>query len=150
MAQEPEFSSVVTRIKDDRRMDILSRFVLRPNRFYGFRSVSDLEQLLEQIDSAIWEEVPDVTWTQFFIPEAYSSGYRLKSYASEMFAGLLTEKIDRSVEFPARQVFAAIREYLVDCSAVDATHMVFQEQIWAHAVSEAAIAEILRQNSSTD
>jgi len=143
MGQEPQFSKVVRKIQFNQRSDLISRFVLRQHDFFGIRSADDLRKLLSQIDSQTWEETPGVTWTQFFVPEAYSAGFRLAVHAEVMFETLLKEQIDKKVEFPARQVFAAIREFLTDCASQDSPEMIFETEIWIESVATSAIAEVV-------
>ena len=146
IAQSPEFTKVVDEIRSSGRVDLISRFVLRHNHFAGFTTAAQLENLFMKIDSEVWHEIPGVTWTEFFCEEAFRSGFRLANHAEEMFAVLLLETIDKKVEFPARQIFDALKEFLVDLSDSEFVGSEFDVQIWKNAVKKSAMNEILIQN----
>ena len=70
-------------------MDIVGRFMLQVQNFEGIRSAIELEEVMGYLDDPEISEYPigsGCSCTQFFVPHAYASGWRLKDHAADLWA----------------------------------------------------------------
>lgn len=68
----------------EKRKDLWARFLMSPQPFFGIRNVGDLEYFLREHDNAQRCEYPagsGISYTEFFLPTAYESGWRLSNQA---------------------------------------------------------------------
>lgn len=143
MAQDPDFGAVQNRLENAQRLDLMSRFTLNPRAFRSFDSKDDIEQVLRQIDTSLFSDAVPVTWTEFFLPQAFEHGFRLHNHAEYIFSAWSSslEKRGLACEIPARQLFATIRFYLLDAMSKDDPSVGFNEKIWNASSQSAAILE---------
>jgi hypothetical protein len=154
MAQSPDFSEVINILKRERRLDLIGRFAMRILPFRAYNCAVDLEQILQKIDETVYPEGSGITWTEFFFPEAFRSGFRLACQL-ENFMAAITANAPKTrpmrFDFPARQAFLAIRTFMIDNAGLDATNMEVPPNAWLKAVEYAKIAEameIMRASTS--
>jgi hypothetical protein len=72
----------------EKRKDLWARFLMRPEPFFGIRNVAELGFFLRQHDSAKRCEYPagsGICYTEFFLPLAYASGWRLGKQAQHVW-----------------------------------------------------------------
>lgn len=143
MAQEPDFSRVVADIKDAARLDLISRFLMRKKTYRGFSEEEHFRSLFTMIDSELNLHSIKTTWTEFFVPQAYQAGFRLANNTVAMMKELFEISPESVVEFPTRQIFCAIREFLLSCHHVDSPKMSFSRNLWRAAILEAEVQEAL-------
>jgi hypothetical protein len=143
MAQDPDFSAVHHRLEEAQRLDLMSRFTLNRQQFRPFDSEEVIKQVFQKIDSALFSEAVPVTWTEFFLPKAFEHGFRLENCAAEIFSAWSRSLKLRGLpcEIPARQLFAAVRFYLLDAMAEDSASCSFNEDLWAASSHQAAFLE---------
>lgn len=150
MAQEPDFEGVLERLRMDGRLDLISRFAIKKITFAGFNSLSDIKSVLREIDEQIYPRERGWSWTQFFMPAAYANGFRLEHCAADLFEVLKSmspAKNARSHIFPARQLFAAIRAFLVSGAGIDKPTFHAGQAMWREALEAVEIEEAMRLSS---
>lgn len=157
MAQEPDFSEVRKTIHAEGRLDLIGRFLMRPLRFDGFRTVEDFRVWFHDIDCHEFPVGSGWTWTRFFFPEAWENGFRME-YEANRFFGVLGKAVGMRAEneictSPARQIFLAVRAFLLDNAGFDEPQMRLDTQAWSNALEYArvqAAAELANADSSSD
>lgn len=146
MAQDPDFMQVIDRLKHAGRLDLIARFAMRVLPFRPFNSAVDLSEVLDCIDTAIYPDGSEITWTEFFFPTAFSAGFRLKGELNP-FMQAITDNAPKSkpvrFNYPARQVFVAIRSFMLDNAGADSASMAIPNSAWGHAVNYAKVGEAM-------
>lgn len=146
MAQEPDFAEVVAMLKYERRLDLVGRFAMRIRPFRAYNCTTDLAQILKGIDEAVYPEDSGITWTEFYFPQAYSTGFRLLGELDAFMTAISTrapKTRPMKFDFPARQVFVAIRTFMMDNAGLDCENMTLPATAWQKAVEYAKIAEAM-------
>lgn len=75
---------VRTALMSQQRADILGRFLSRSYTFHGIRSAAELGEVMDAYDDASIRDYPagsGLSFTEFFLPLAYKSGWRLAGEA---------------------------------------------------------------------
>lgn len=151
MAQEPDFGKVIEKMKTARRLDLLGRFAMGVRHFRSFDCKEDLLNIMLRIDDSIYPEGSGITWTQFYFPEAYAAGFRLKNQLTPFMASIAAgapKKRPTNFEYPARQIFLTIRIFMMDCARYDAPAMVLPPEAWSEAVEKARLQMAMEQTNS--
>jgi hypothetical protein len=108
--QEPQMSDWLQKLNGADNLCLRNRFGCRPLPFPKYVSVEDYEGFLGAIDEAVYPTNSSVTWTQFFFPELWREGFRLKSQAKPLVDVLdLIRGPTGQGACPIREVTAAIR-----------------------------------------
>lgn len=105
MGQDPEFSDVVTGLREQGRVDLVSRFARRRHALRLLSRKEDVASIFRQIDAAVWPPGSGQTWTQFFVPEGWTTGFRLENETNAFFDAVraCSDHSAWSTGFPARQ-----------------------------------------------
>ncbi|HYD62092.1 MAG TPA: ATP-binding protein [Noviherbaspirillum sp.] len=143
MAQEPDFSEIRKRIYAEGRLDLIGRFLMRPLKFEGFRTLDDFRIWFRDIDRNEYPLGSGWTWTRFFFPEAWENGFRME-YEADRFFGVLSKAVgmrtrDEICASPARQIFLAVRAFMLDNAGFDAPQMRLDEHAWSSALEYARV-----------
>lgn len=100
-----------------KKTQIIGRFMVHQTSFRGLRSIRDITSCLKIYDE--YSEYPDnskFTFTQYFFPIAYRSGWRLYHYANELWQAFIEIKeeqhIAKSAELPMQYLCRTI-EYVL-------------------------------------
>ena len=154
MGQAPDFARVVQSLHDRQRLDLIARFTMRAFTFRCFENQFDIEKVFDSIDTLCFPQNSPVTWTQFFFPHAFASGFRIKNESSRFMSALFAAAPTKAdfFSFPARQLFFAIRSFMVDNASSDAPNMQLEKDTWEKAVRYAQVREamILMNASNSD
>ncbi|TFW31779.1 AAA family ATPase [Massilia horti] len=145
MGQDPEFDGVIQKLRDGGHLDLVSRFTMRKRSFRGLSTVEDFTAVLAGIDSAVFPDRNGSAWPQFFIPRAWTAGFRMQAQAKALLDALISAAGSNSTKagFPARQLFLAIRALLLDHAAKDSATLEIGPKAWADAVEYALIEDAL-------
>jgi hypothetical protein len=151
MGQEPDFSNVVSLLRRANRVDLVTRFALRRMRFRGLSTKKDFGELLALIDDQIYPAGTTCTWPQFFVPNAWAAGFRMKDQVDRLVGALETLLPDGGLAHgvSARQLFVAIRRFIVEIADLEKQGRAFPDDLWDMAVQYALIqdaAEIAAQD----
>lgn len=133
----------------EKRKDLWARFVMNPYPFYGIRNIADLEFFLGEHDSARRCEYPagsGISYTEFFLPRAYESGWRLMKQAQcvwDAFARAAAQ-INRDVtDIGMQWVGETVIHFLTAQMANDVAGFVASSESWDEAVSDAQFVDSL-------
>lgn len=109
---QPEILHIRTALMETSQHFLIARFLSEPIPFNGCASEQDLEQILSAYDEEqYYPEDSDYTFTRFFLPQAYDSGFRLRHYTQPLWKALRSaskqmdvdsipmEHLSRSIEF---------------------------------------------------
>ncbi|WP_211441225.1 ATP-binding protein [Collimonas humicola] len=152
MGQSPELLHVIDMLRTEGRNDLVGRFAMRVHAIRGYNSLSDFQAILGGIDRCQYPIGSEISWTAFFVPIAWRQGFRLEQEAQRCLAAMRAACKDASklAEFPARQVFLAVRSFLVALSGIDGAAMKVPEQAWSDAVRYALIQDaVARMKASS-
>ena len=150
MGQAPDMQRVISDLNVKGRNDLVARFAMRVHQMRGFNSVSDLQTIFHSIDQRQFPERSGVTWAAFFLPKAWSAGFRLENEAQQFFDAIVAAAVGTpasQVTFPARPTFLAIRQFLFTAAEYDSDSMRIPDNIWHDAVAYAKLQDaIMRMN----
>ncbi len=141
IGQDPEFSDVISDLRERGRTDLVSRFARRRHVFRSLSTSKDVAGIFRQYDRAIWPIGSEQTWTKFFLPHACDAGFTLESQTQVYFEALrscLARPLPRA-GFPARQFFAAVRYFLIMQQLEDAPGRLPPPDAWEEAVEFALL-----------
>ncbi len=143
--QEPQFSRVREKLISDGHLDLVGRFLMRKIPFAGYTTKEDVESILANMDKQEYPPGSGWTWTQFFFPKAWQTGFRLKDQIDALFEALanLPQAEQGNVRFPARQVYQAVHGLLIDYAGHDAPNMVLPAGAWKKVVTDAQVENAL-------
>ncbi|OIQ98568.1 hypothetical protein GALL_193930 [mine drainage metagenome] len=108
---QPEILEVRSSLSFLNKTYLISRFLCEPIPFHGCATKEDLEIILEDYDhTKFYPTDSDLSFTRFFLIEAFDNGFRLRQYATPIWkalkkaAGVGTETIpmehlSRTVEY---------------------------------------------------
>lgn len=147
----PELMRLRARLQARRRTDLIGRFLLTPRQFRGLADVEELRRTLIAFDDAGIHRYPehsDICYSEFFMPFAYASGWRLSLEADRLWSAFDT--VSRRGGQPGgnlgmQWVLGAVRNFLFSEAQNDRIAFDGKEQSWLYAVEasgyEAALWE---------
>lgn len=111
-------------------LHLVGRFMVRAALFRGIHSQTELAYILEAYDSeAEWPEGSGISYTRYFFPRAFESGFRLSALAPELwrvYSDLAPPKLQTqlqvAMEHIAKPVESLFRAGAPDGAAVEFTH----------------------------
>lgn len=150
MGQAPDLENVIDDLKIQGRNDLIGRFAMRIHRMRGYNSLDDFRSIFRAIDSRKMPDNSQIFWTEFFVPDAWKSGFRLESEASNAFSALIETVAGipaNQAVFPARPTFLAIRYFLMRVADFDAESMTLPDCLWKEAFNYAMMQECAHKSS---
>lgn len=133
----------------EKRKDLWARFLMKLHPFYGIRNFGDLEYFLAEHDSAKRCEYPagsGISFTEFFLPSAYESGWRLKSQAQcvwDAFTRAAAKVNCQVIDIGMQWVGEAVIHFLITQMSNDVPGFVASSESWDEAVLNAQFIESL-------
>jgi hypothetical protein len=137
---QPQLLNQKSAFRLSKQTQIVSRFMIDEMHFRGLLSVFDSATCLEGYDVACFPEGSKWCYTRFFLPCAYSNGFRLVNQATHLWDAFVEAHKDARFEYEievpmqyfARSVEIALREN----SEHDSYDFSFTSEMWKNAVSE--------------
>lgn len=139
MGQDPEFSEVMNRLRDEKKLDLVGRFTRRPIPFRSYTSRDDIVEIFRQIDESHYPVDSGISWAQFFLASAWEDGFRMENQVDGfLHAGehCFHDDVSR-VGYPAKQLFGAVRFFMVAAADLLATGAKLDSAACSNAWSEA-------------
>lgn len=99
----PEILSVREAYAQSAQLQIIGRFMVVAHEFNGITSNSDMKVFLEGFDKEQYPEGSGCSYTEYFLPIAYSYGWRLNKQASLMM-DCLKEKLSNETSLKFKSV----------------------------------------------
>lgn len=123
------------------KIHLTARFMLRHSRFRGIRSRAELGMVLQAYDIlAEWPENSGRTYTSYFFPLAFESGYRMGSHAGELwniFVDRGPHKRNYSLEVPMEFIAKSVEDIFRNFS---------DKWVCSHGINQADLSRAV-QNS---
>ncbi|MGF6981960.1 hypothetical protein QFZ99_001437 [Paraburkholderia atlantica] len=140
--EEPYLYRLIVEVSRRCSPAINRRFALSRLRLRGYGN-TDLASLFEQIDGEIWPPSSDITWTQFFLPNAFDGGFRLKDEAESCMTVLKNEGLlDADERCQPWLIRAAISRLFLELADEDSKDFKIAEEDWVSAIRDAAGMDI--------
>ncbi|MEM6819700.1 MAG: ATP-binding protein [Pseudomonadota bacterium] len=121
---QPELLAIKDGLRSSRQGHLVGRFMTCTHRFDGVLDSVDIDRMFTSLDSG--SEYPTgsgVSFTEYFVPKAFQSGWRMKDQASQFWRVLLAvcerEGLPKIEELPMQAISAVIRALLRDLSEMD-------------------------------
>lgn len=140
------------------RSDIIGRFMVTVQNFDGIRNSAELAAVLRCLDDPVISEYPAgsaCACTQFFIPKAYASGWRLAMHSASLWsafehsaASTGDKALSQGISIGMTWVKIAVQNVLLKLMMEDSAHLLIQDALWLEAVSRSGFAESLGVISS--
>jgi hypothetical protein len=133
----------------EKRKDLWARFLMKPQPFYGIRDVADLRFFLEEHDSAKRCEYPagsGVSYTEFFLPSAYDSGWRLGKQAQCVWDAFVraASNVNREIaDIGMQWIGETVIHFLTAQMANDVSGFVGTAENWDEAILKAQFIDSL-------
>lgn len=143
---QPQLRHQKTALKKARQTQIVGRFMIDEFEFRGVTSVEDAASCLRSYDNGKFPVDSEWTFTRFFLPKAWSSGFRLQSCAPQMWAEFeavheeagFHEKLEVPMTYFARSI-----EILLTTMGPDLDREDFRvtPEMWKKIVAESRFAQ---------
>lgn len=139
--QEPDFENKRRQLCTIETADLYSRYVSGPVPFVGYSAEGDIESILRQIDEKEYPPNSGWTWTRFFMPQAWDAGFRLANETKVLYSLLLSGAggLKTPFIFPARELYKAIRTFLVLAGMSDKQEKEHILKYWQEAIQHAGL-----------
>jgi hypothetical protein len=137
---QPKLVNRKNALKLSGESQIVARFMIEESQFHGLRSKDDVQRCMKGYDTSLFPQGSDWSFTRFFLPKAWSRGYRLETAAPDLWQTF--RSVHDSLELPSGDMeipmtyFARSVEYLLTEVApeVDDFEFKFTEEHWVQAV----------------
>jgi len=119
-----------------KRTDLVTRFMPELDDFPGIKNMSELKRVFEQFDDPEKTEFPEdsgISFTEFFMPQAYAAGWRLKREIPEMWRAF----IRTNVKFKSLKMDSAVKTvkaFFIANKGNDAANFKGSPEMWDEAV----------------
>lgn len=143
---QPELRNQKTALKKAGQTHIVGRFMIDEFEFHGVTCVEDASSCLEAYDITNFPIESDWSFTRFFLPKAWSAGFRLQDCAPYMWAEFAAvheesgfqEKLEVPMTYFARSV-----EILLTAIGPDLDSINFQVSaaLWKDVIRESRFAQ---------
>jgi hypothetical protein len=133
----------------DKRKDLWARFLMKTQPFYGIRDIGDLKYFLAEHDSTKRCEYPagsGISYTEFFLPSAYESGWRLMNEAQCVWDAFVRSaaKTNREIiDIGMQWIGETVIHFLTTQMANDVPGFVASAENWDNAVSNSQFIDSL-------
>lgn len=132
---QPEILDVRSALLASDKTYLIARFLCEPFAFNGCASILDLKQILFDYDETQrFPEDSDYSFTRFFLPEAFKSGFRLSDYAEVIWKALKTAAGSAEGSIPMEHLSRTVEYILVASSNFDRTSFKLDLEIIKAAV----------------
>jgi anti-anti-sigma regulatory factor len=111
-----------------------------PHLFRHISTEDDFRHLLRQIDERRLPSNLRCTWSQFYLPRAYSKDFRLENYAKVLDSARTSFAAENpNVVITTRKIFEIIRIVLIYSTVKDSEELKLDEATWGEAFWEAHV-----------
>ena len=143
IGQDPDFEKTIQSLRRHGRLDLISRFALRRLTFRGLQTRDDFRGLLGLIDEQTFPLGSNCKWPEYFAPHAWGNGFRMLGQLDHL-TNALSEATPGGLSHAgvsARQLFLAVRRFLLDFAEFDRKGKKVPPAIWKNCVDYALIQD---------
>jgi len=119
-----------------KRTDLVARFMPEMDEFLGIRKMSELKRVFRQFDDAEKTEYPEdsgISYSEFFMPQAYASGWRLEIEIPEMWRAFVRTNIKfRSLKMDS--AVKTVKAFFIANKDSDSARFRGNPELWDEAV----------------
>ena len=137
---QPQLLNQKSALRMSRETQIVSRFMIDEMQFRGIMSADDLATCLAGYDDACYPENSDWPYTRFFLPAAYSTGFRLVNQAAILWAVFLAAhkaaRFEHALEIPMQYFARSVEIALLENADLDDYNFALTPEMWRNAVAE--------------
>lgn len=143
----PEILNVRASLKATNQSYLIARFLSEPIPFEGCATQKDLEAILSAYDNIlVYPEESSYTFTNFFLPYAFENGFKISSYADDIWQALRKASVELTADsIPMEHLSRTVEHLLVAGSKDDCPKFKFEKK----SISDAVEASNLRSFSSS-
>lgn len=137
---QPQILTLCENLRAKQRNDLVGRYMRDPIELSGIGKLSDLTGILQQCDDPQAHEYPrysGIALTEFCLPVAYSSGWRLANEAALLWEFLLKEvgaKNSKDVSFGMAWIMSSVRDFMFQAMEVESKNFTGTPLMWESAV----------------
>lgn len=144
---QPELMEMKMSLRSSRQNHLLGRFMTATHQFHGVVTRTDFQRMLRAIDER--SEYPvgsGCSYTQYFVPRAFGSGWRLLKQADLLWETLESilqrESVPKFKEYPMQALTALIRWLLQALMEKDAEDLVLEPSLVEEAIYRVALLQL--------
>lgn len=136
---QPDLLNQKSAFRIGRQTQIVSRFMIDEMQFRGLRTAADLATCLAGYDDAYFPVKSDWCYTRFFLPSAYSTGFRLVNQAAVLWEAFLeahqSARFEHDPEIPMQYFSRTVEIALLENAENDDYDFVLTPAMWRSAVA---------------
>lgn len=137
---QPQLLNQKSALRMSRQTQIVSRFMIDEMQFRGIMSADDMATCLAGYDDACFPHRSDWPYTRFFLPAAYSTGFRLVNQAAALWSVFLEAhrgaRFEYALEIPMQYFARSVEIALLENAEHDDYNFALTPAMWRHAVAE--------------
>ena len=137
---QPQLLNQKSAFRMSRQTQIVSRFMIDEMQFRGIMSADDIATCLAGYDTACFPADSDWSYTRFFFPAAYSTGFRLVNQAAVLWSIFLeahvAARFEYALEIPMQYFARSVEIALLENAERDDYNFMLTPAMWRHAVAE--------------
>jgi hypothetical protein len=137
---QPQLLNQKSALRVSRQTQIVARFMIDEMQFRGIISADDMATCLAGYDDACFPAQSDWPYTRFFLPAAYSTGFRLVDQAATLWSIFLEAhreaRFEYALEIPMQYFARSVEIALLENAEHDDYNFVLTAAMWSHAVAE--------------
>ncbi|MFM0476315.1 ATP-binding protein [Paraburkholderia strydomiana] len=137
---QPEILDLISALKAQNKMQIVARFFRSPQPFLCCDCEETLKDLLIYFDDHTdWPEGSGWSYTRFFFPRAFSAGFRLATYSSQIWAALCAAGGEHRTHFTMEMIALTIEWLILASRSSDGASFSFRKEDFFEAVESADV-----------
>lgn len=137
---QPELLNQKSAFRMSRQTQIVARFMIDELQFHGLVNPDDVATCLAGYDSTFYPERSDWCYTRYFLPAAYSTGFRLVNQAAALWEAFLDAhkqaRFEYDLEIPMQYFARTVEIALIENADHDDYGFTLSPDVWKRAVAE--------------
>jgi hypothetical protein len=137
---QPDLLNQKSAFRLSRQTHIVSRFMIDELQFHGLVTGEDAATCLAGYDETYYPERSDWSYTRYFLPAAYSTGFRLVNQAAALWNAFLDAhkqaRFEYALEVPMQYFARTVEIALIENVENDDYNFTFTPEVWKNAVAE--------------
>lgn len=136
---QPDLLNQKSAFRLSRQTHIVSRFMIDELQFHGLVTADDAATCLAGYDQTYYPERSDWSYTRYFLPAAYSTGFRLVNQAAPLWNAFLDAhkqaRFEYALEVPMQYFARTVEIALIENAEHDDYGFTFGSDVWKSAVA---------------
>jgi hypothetical protein len=137
---QPEVLNLISMLTNSGQRQIIARFFRKPIPFLSCNSDRTLAAVLNCLDEDTeWPEGSGWTYTYFFLPKAFASGFRLSKYATAIWTALVNASPGRPPSFTMETIALTINGLYLGMRNADRANLMLSDEDILRALESADV-----------